>query len=151
MTGEETKSVLCIVGGSLRYAFEFSCVEEICRDIELSQMPCLPEYIAGVCNYKGNVVPVLYMEGRPGSQTEGDVKQIVLILRYQRTLVGILMHREPYLEELAAHHRIGGPGKQDTGRQDTGLWTEEAYYVKNGDMYALIDVEKTLESLIAGG
>ena len=46
MTDEPVREVLCIPGNGRKYAVEFSYVEEICKDVVLSAMPCLPEYYA---------------------------------------------------------------------------------------------------------
>ncbi|WP_368296025.1 chemotaxis protein CheW, partial [Enterocloster citroniae] len=63
MTDEPVREVLCIPGNGRKYAVEFSYVEEICKDVVLSAMPCLPGYYAGVCNHKGTIVPVVRLEG----------------------------------------------------------------------------------------
>ena len=53
MADEALKEVLCIPGKRRNYAVEFPYVEEICKDVMISLMPCLPEHFAGLCNYKG--------------------------------------------------------------------------------------------------
>ncbi|MFR3751552.1 MAG: hypothetical protein ACLTW9_02910 [Enterocloster sp.] len=53
MADEALKEVLCIPGKRRNYAVEFPYVEEICKDVMISLMPCLPGHFAGVCNYKG--------------------------------------------------------------------------------------------------
>ena len=77
MVDEALKEVLCIPGKRRNYAVEFPYVEEICKDVMISLMPCLPEHFAGVCNYKGSIVPVVCQEGpepgrgRGGRQADG--------------------------------------------------------------------------------
>ena len=56
MADEALKEVLCIPGKRRNYAVEFPYVEEICKDVMISLMPCLPEHFAGLCNYKGSIV-----------------------------------------------------------------------------------------------
>ena len=63
MADEALKEVLCIPGKRRNYAVEFPYVEEICKDVMISLMPCLPEHFAGLCNYKGSIVPVVCQEG----------------------------------------------------------------------------------------
>ena len=73
MTDEPVREVLCIPGNGRKYAVEFSYVEEICKDVVLSAMPCLPEYYAGVCNHKGTIVPVVRLEGCIENCIEGCI------------------------------------------------------------------------------
>ena len=52
MPSENTKTVLCIPGRNRRCAIEFPYIKEICKDMVMSPIPCLPAYFAGVCKYK---------------------------------------------------------------------------------------------------
>ena len=63
MADEALKTLLCLPGKHRNYAVEFPYAEEICKDMMISLMPCLPGHFAGVCNYKGSIVPVVCQEG----------------------------------------------------------------------------------------
>jgi len=143
MADEEFKAVLCIPGERGNYAVEFPYVEEICKDIMISLMPCLPEHFAGVCNYKGSIVPVVCLDGSVCSGKEAGARQMVLVLRHQKYYLGILLYQEPHLTRISGDEQIRGPQQQVTG-----LWTEKAYFMWNNSLYSLIDVEKTLETLV---
>ena len=71
MADEALKEVLCIPGKRRNYAVEFPYVEEICKDVMISLMPCLPEHFAGVCNYKGSIVPVVCLRPAGKRRTPG--------------------------------------------------------------------------------
>ena len=143
MADEALKTVLCIPGKRRNYAVEFPYVEEICKDVMISLMPCLPEHFAGLCNYKGSIVPVVCQEGPAPGREEADARQMVLVLRHQRYYLGILLYQEPYLTQMSRDEQIRGPEQQETG-----LWAEKAYFMWNDSLYSLIDVEKTLEKLV---
>lgn len=140
MASEETKTMLCIPAGSRKYAVEFTDIEEICRDLKLSRIPCMPGHFAGVCNYKGTVTPVVYLEG---TGREKDAKHIILILNHEKYHAGILIYQEPYLVNITDEDLIRGPGQPGEG-----LWQEKAYYMGGGTLYTLIDVDKSLEKLV---
>ncbi|MFR2694723.1 MAG: chemotaxis protein CheW [Enterocloster bolteae] len=88
MADKALKAVLCIPGKRRNYAVEFPYVEEICKDVMISLMPCLPEHFAGVCNYKGSIVPVVCQEGPEPGREEADARQMVLVLRHQKYYLG---------------------------------------------------------------
>ena len=147
MASEKNKTALCLPGRRRKCAVEFPYIEEICKDVVLSPIPCLPEYFAGVCNYKGTIIPVVRLEdaqygesGEDGNNgDEGNAKQIVVILKWQKYFLGILSDQEPFLTDLKEENRIRGPEKQENG-----MWVEKAYYMCDGKLYFLMDVEKTV-------
>ena len=155
MTDEPVREVLCIPRNGRKYAVEFSYVEEICKDVVLSAMPCLPGYYAGVCNHKGTIVPVVRLEGCIENCIEGCIepgpgfpvdsgetfvdRQLVMVIHWKKYYAGILLHGDPYMAQLKAEDRIQGPEKQEAA-----LLAEKAYYMCGN----VLDVEKTLENLI---
>ena len=143
MADEEYTEVLCIPGERRNYAVEFPYVEEICKDIMISLMPCLPEHFAGVCNYKGSIVPVVCPDDSVLGGEQAGTRQMVLVLRHHKYYLGILLYQEPCLTRIGVDEQIRGPEQQVTG-----LWTEKAYFMWNDSLYSLIDVEKTLETLV---
>lgn len=160
MTDEPVREVLCIPGNGRKYAVEFSYVEEICKDVVLSAMPCLPGYYAGVCNHKGTIVPVVRLEGCIENCIEGCIepdspgfpvdsgetfvdRQLVMVIHWKKYYAGILLHGDPYMAQLKAEDRIQGPEKQEAA-----LLAEKAYYMCGNELYFLLDVEKALENLI---
>ena len=88
----------------------------------ISLMPCLPGHFAGVCNYKGSIVPVVCQEGSASGGEEAEARQMVLVLRHQKYFLGILLYQEPYLTQIGVDEQIKGPEQQESG-----LWVEKAY------------------------
>ncbi|MGP8313419.1 chemotaxis protein CheW [Enterocloster aldenensis] len=141
----DSKTVLCIPGRNRKCAIGFPYIKEICKDLVLSPIPCLPAYFAGVCNYKGTIVPIAYLE-EPTHPAEGaGQKNIIVILQYQKYSLGILTDQEPFLTELTPENRIKGPEKPETG-----LWAEKEYYMCRGGLYFLLDIGKTVKNIIGG-
>lgn len=71
MEAYSSRELLCIPGKNKSYAIETAYVTELCCQIQLSRIPCMPEYYAGVCSYKGNIIPVikLHSEEDPGEDS----------------------------------------------------------------------------------
>jgi purine-binding chemotaxis protein CheW len=78
MADEALKTLLCLPGKHRNYAVEFPYAEEICKDMMISLMPCLPGHFAGVCNYKGSIVPVVCQEGSASGGEEAEARQMVI-------------------------------------------------------------------------
>ena len=109
----------------------------------MSPIPCLPAYFAGVCNYKGTIVPIAYLE-EPGLPKEGEEqKNIIVILQYQKYSFGILTDQEPFLTEATPDNQIKGPEKSETG-----LWMEKEYYMCQDGLYFLLDLEGTVKKMV---
>ncbi|MFR9063599.1 MAG: hypothetical protein ACLVJO_07550, partial [[Clostridium] scindens] len=59
---------------------------EICRDIQMSKIPCLPEHFIGLCNYKGMIVPIL---SKKEEDEEQEFLPLVIILKTGKYYMGL--------------------------------------------------------------
>jgi len=78
--------------GSEEYAFDILTVQEIKRMTDITRVPHTPEYIKGVINLRGSVLPVLDLKARmnllPTPITE-DTR--IIIIKTEEVFVGILV------------------------------------------------------------
>ena len=81
----------------------------------ISLLPCLPDNFAGVCNYKGSIVPVVCQEGPAPGREEADARQMVLVLRHQKYFRGNRLNQELYLTQIGVDEQIKGPEQQESG------------------------------------
>ena len=66
MTQTDTKmehQIFCLPSNKLYYGLELDSIIETVQNVQITPIPCLPEYYCGVCNHKGTVVPVLSRTG----------------------------------------------------------------------------------------
>ncbi len=78
------------VGGQ-SYAVPIESVREIVRLPEISAVPQSPEYIAGVMNLRGRILPVVDLRKRFSVPGEDSTKNRVLVTSRDGKLVGFLV------------------------------------------------------------
>ena len=140
MEAYSSRELLCIPGKNKSYAIETAYVTELCCQIQLSRIPCMPEYYAGVCSYKGNIIPVikLHSEEDPG---EDSLLLAVSCGKYQ---LGILFTGDPYILPAGTAETVESPA--DMG--DSGIWAGKEICSDEKEILFVIDMEKTVEGLI---
>lgn len=131
--------VLCIPGTDRNYAVEFTYVEEICQSLQISAIPCLPRMYSGMGNYKGTIIPIIYME----HEAAGG-RKMIMILKHQRYVIGVEISPYTFIAKKSKIKQINRPN--ETGGAE--IWKEKAIYQVDDKLYSLIDVEKTFENLV---
>ncbi|MBU3874262.1 chemotaxis protein CheW [Faecalicatena sp. AGMB00832] len=130
--------LLCVKGADKTFAFEFSVVKELCPEMQISKMPCLPSYFAGVCNYKGEIVPVLSLK----EEVYIEKRKVVIIFAYQDYQIGILCYGEPYILNTQSVQEIQKPETEADG-----MWTEKKLIQHDGEIVTVLDIEKIILNL----
>lgn len=138
---EECYDLLCVKGKGSSFAFEFATVKEICADLQISKMPCLPPYFIGVCNYKGEIVPILAPEGA----VVKEEKSVIIIFGYQDYLLGILYYGEPYILEAESCEEIQKP--ENGAESEEGIWVEKKLIRAGDEIVTVLDMEKIMLNL----
>lgn len=137
MAKEDHKEMLCISSVWGNYALEFAYIAEICRDITISPVPGLPSYFQGVYNYKGNIIPTA-LAG------EGE-NLIMVVVRHGKYQFGLAFPDETRLLLVENAEWVESPA--DNG--GSGVWKEKAVIRFEGELFSLIDVQRTVEGMIA--
>lgn len=88
-------SELHIVGfrvGSETFGVPITCVHEIVRVPEITNVPDSPEFVEGVINLRGKIVSVVDLRKRFGEQpTAPNKKNRVIVVDSDRKLVGLIV------------------------------------------------------------
>lgn len=137
--------ILCIPGENKNYAIEFQFIKEICSDILVSKVPCLPEYFLGVFHYRGSIIPVLSLKANEEISNE-EKKPAVLVIEYQKYQFGLLLQGEPYMVQADTMIPIE-TSEQEDGLA-SGIWIGKAFYEYGDALYSLGDIEKMMDSLM---
>ncbi len=88
---EEIQLVIFRLGAE-EYAFDILMVQEIKRMTDITRVPHTPEYIKGVINLRGSVLPVLDLKIRmnlPETPITEDTR--IIIIKMEKVLVGMLV------------------------------------------------------------
>ena len=83
------KLLLVLRQQQMRYALPAENVEEVITSPSVTVLPRQPEYLKGILNYKGHMIPVLSLQALCGSGEQGN-ETVCVILRMEDGLYGLL-------------------------------------------------------------
>ena len=97
--------MVVFTAGGEEYGLEIDQVQEIIRPLPITRVPGSPEYIEGVINLRGNVVPVINLQRRLALDriTNSDKSRIIIVSRQDLT-VGIIVDSVKDVLNLPAEH-----------------------------------------------
>lgn len=78
--GGPTQKYLTFNLGSEQYGIEILKVREIIGLMEITRVPRTPDFVRGVVNLRGKVVPVIHMRTKFGMETIPDTDQTCIIV-----------------------------------------------------------------------
>lgn len=140
---EATREVLVFVLGAEEYGVDILKVQEIRGYEKVTPIPSAPEYLKGVVNLRGTIVPVIDMRVKFGmSEPKYDAFTVVVILRIAHRTIGIVVDAVSDVVGLAQDEVKPAPqlGTVVDSSFIAGLATQ------NDRMVLLLDIEKLLSS-----
>ena len=90
-----TETLIQLVGfclGNEEYGFEIQRVQEINRIVEITHVPRTPDFVMGVINLRGKVIPVINLRERFGLPSkEADKDTRIVVVEIQNKILGIMV------------------------------------------------------------
>lgn len=83
------QEMIIIREGEEFYGILLDYVDEIKRDITLTEAPNLGEFVSGITEIMGNMVPVINFSNLIGLKTKGKRKTPVLIVKISNQIIGL--------------------------------------------------------------
>jgi len=127
--------------GEEQYGVDIMAVREIKGWTEITHLPKQPEYVRGVLNLRGVMVPIIDLRCRFGQgKTEATPFHVVIIVQVEARLIGLLADRVLDILSFEASQVQPVPQIARSSRVDflSGLVTIE------GTMIALVDLPNLL-------
>nr|WP_280634498.1 chemotaxis protein CheW [Clostridium aminobutyricum] len=124
------------------FAMNTDYVMEIINVFTITRFPLLPDYIKGVINLRGQIIPVIDIRLKLGNDSETDVnsmKSCIIILEVNGTTIGILVD-EVFLVADVAKDTISPPPSNNKHDLITGIVEIEDVVHLIFDMAALTRV-----------
>lgn len=138
MENNVEKELLCFAGEGITYAVDFSDVVEICTNIPLEVIPCLPEYFCGISHYKGVLISVVEL----GKVPDGERDDVVILVDSGDYVFGIRIFGEPWIST------VGKEKIEDISESLlAGKWREKALYRTEDGMICQLDLKRSAEGL----
>lgn len=93
---EQTQQYLTFVLGGEVFAMGILAIKEIIEYADLTEVPMMPEYVRGVINLRGAVVPVLDLSVRFGKPSSPVTKRTCIVIieieaRNERHVLGVVV------------------------------------------------------------
>lgn len=140
---EETREVLVFVLGSEEYGVDILKVQEIRGYEKVTPIPSAPDYLKGVMNLRGVIVPVIDMRVKfRMAEVRYDSFTVVVILRFGGRVIGLVVDGVSDVVHFAESDVRPAPqlGSLVDGSFIAGLATQ------GERMVLLLDIEKLLSS-----
>ncbi|MEP7069021.1 MAG: chemotaxis protein CheW [Usitatibacter sp.] len=140
---EATREVLVFVLGAEEYGVDILKVQEIRGYEKVTPIPSAPDYLKGVVNLRGIIVPVIDLRVKFGMANPAyDAFTVVVILRIAERVIGIVVDGVSDVIRLAAGDVKAAPqlGSMVDASYLAGLATRDER------MILLVDIEKLLSA-----
>lgn len=103
----ETDKYLIFVLDNLLLGVNAEFVVEIITDYAVTHLPMLPEYVSGLINLRGQIVPILDTRVRLGKMPQEN--SLVIVLNVDGTQIGILVDTVAQMVDIEKGHILPMP------------------------------------------
>ena len=104
-----TEKYLLFLSDGLLFGAKAEYVVEIITNHVITPLPLVPEYIRGVINLRGQILPIVDIRLLLGHQISDE--SCIIILNIEGTLVGILVDTVQRMVDLKTGHILPAPGQ----------------------------------------
>jgi purine-binding chemotaxis protein CheW len=140
---EATREVLVFILGAEEYGVDILKVQEIRGFEKVTPIPAAPDYLKGIVNLRGVIVPVLDLRVKFAlPNPRYDASTVMIVLRIAGRVIGIVVDAVSDVVRLAASEIKAAPqlGSVVDSTYLAGLATQDER------MILLLDIEKFLSS-----
>ena len=140
--GTELRQFVTFNLGDEEYAIEILKVQEIIRMIAITRVPNSPEFINGVINLRGKVIPVMDLGKRIGlieKETNNDSR--IIVVEIQHKIIGFIVDKVNIV--LRINKNIIEPTPQMVGKIESEFINGIAKM--ENSLLILLDLEKIME------
>lgn len=93
MAGQLTRQFVTFVMGDELYGVDIFNTQEIIRIPEITPIPNSLEYVEGIINLRGDIIPVINLEKKFHMVSATQDKKEIIIIKSQATKLGILVNK----------------------------------------------------------
>ncbi|MBW1644760.1 MAG: chemotaxis protein CheW [Deltaproteobacteria bacterium] len=139
--GDDSLQLCCFFLGDLLCGIDICWVQEINRNLSLTQVPLAPEYVMGIMNLRGRIVTVINL-GRKLGLTPGTLggRSRVIIVNHREEYIGLLVDRIDDVLTIDSRDIAPPPANMEDrkGKYFTGACK------KGHELISILDVEAVL-------
>ena len=83
------------------YGLEILKVHEIIGSLPITRVPRTPEYVRGVINLRGKVIPIMDLRRRFGMETDGSA-HVIIVVQLHGVQIGVIVDSVSEVLDIAA-------------------------------------------------
>jgi purine-binding chemotaxis protein CheW len=145
--GQERRQYITFLATGQEFAADIMTIREIRGWTDTTALPHVPDYVRGVINLRGMVLPVIDLKARLGlGQTEATVKHVIIVVNSGERTIGLLVDAVSDILTVARQEIQSVP---DVMRETQNDYVE-GIAVLDGRMVTLLGMTK-LTSSFGGG
>lgn len=89
---ETSKKHLAFCSDGIRFAIAYDFVIEIINELSITTLPKVPDYIEGIINLRGQVIPIMDVRLRMNHMKgEMDNKVCIIVIQVEDTVIGLMV------------------------------------------------------------
>jgi purine-binding chemotaxis protein CheW len=139
---QKNKFLTFYVAGEV-YALEICRVLEIISIMPVTPLPEFPDYIKGVINLRGGIIPVMDMRLRLRKEPEAyDTKTCIVIIEVNELSIGLIVDSVSEVTFIESGSVVVTP---ELGNRADGRYVESVGLVGN-DIWLILDCDKLIKS-----
>ncbi len=140
-----TRQYVSFIAGNSSYAVDIMSVREIKGWTEVTNLPNQPDYVRGVLNLRGAVLPIIDLKCRLGEGlTEPTDRHVIVIVAIGARQVGLVA--DAVSDILNVTDDEVKPVPDSHGGVDTDVF--KGFVTKTEQMVAMLDLSKVLNSSV---
>lgn len=131
------KKFLIFESDGLRFGTEVNYVVEILTSHIITRLPVVPDYVRGIINLRGQIIPIIDIRLRLGKPPREDC--LIIVLDVEGTQMGILVDFVAQMEDVADMNILPMPAN-NTQKLVSGMCT-----LQDGSTMLVLDCALLLE------
>lgn len=148
----ETGQFISFTIGDEEYGVDIMAIREIKGWTATTELPNTPQYMRGVINLRGAIVPIFDLRSRfGGGITQASARHVIIVVSVHDRVIGILVDAVADIITVAASDIQPVPELDHHDRASflTGLVTVEGRMVALLDLHKLFDIELVADAINA--
>ena len=137
---EDFLQMVSFVIGTEEYAVDILGVQEIIRMVEVTRVPKAPQYVEGVINLRGKVIPIVDLRLRFGLSSAEPTKETrIIVVDMSRIIIGMIVDSVSEVLRVPSNLIEPPPG----GRQGASEFTRGVGKIDNR-LLIFLDLDRLL-------
>ncbi|MCL2088585.1 MAG: chemotaxis protein CheW [Oscillospiraceae bacterium] len=138
-TSVTMQEYLVFISDELRYVVSAANVIEIITNLSITHMPKVPDYIKGIINLRGQVIPIIDIRLRMyRSPVEYDEECCIIVINMNDVFVGLLVEKVSHVVNIDEEN-ISQPPANKKQELVSGIVNLD------NDVYLILDCEKLIQ------